>query len=54
MVIAASTQSPIVESVASIFEAPELIEDADSFDLRLIFIGILAIFIVFRLRMNPI
>jgi hypothetical protein len=54
MVIAASMQSPNVESISSIFEAPEVIEDVDGFDLRLILIGFLALFIVLRLRMNPI
>jgi hypothetical protein len=47
-------QSPNVESISSIFEAPGIIEDVDGFDLRLILIGFLALFIVLRLRMNPI
>jgi ABC-type amino acid transport substrate-binding protein len=54
MVIAASMQSPNVESISSIFEAPEFIEDVDGFDSRLILIALLAFFIVLRLRTNPI
>ena len=54
MVIAASMQSPNVESISTIFEAPEIVEGVDGFDLRLILIGFLALFIVSKLRMNSI